>query len=83
MQIVHLMIDELLQQLQGIIKLDSWLFNLFRRKAVANQEGAVSLFFDQLLGSFQQGLWKAQAVVKTAAPLVLTDIGMGRDKLLD
>ena len=46
MQIVHLMIDELLQQLQGIIKLDTWLFNLFRRKAVANQEGAVSLFFD-------------------------------------
>ena len=46
MQIVHLMINELLQQLQGIIKLDSWFLNLFWRKAVANQEGAVSLFFD-------------------------------------
>ena len=63
--------------------MDTWFLNLFRRKAVANQEGAVGLFFDQLLGSFQQGLWKAQAIVKTAAPLVLTDIGMGRDKLLD
>ena len=83
MQIVETARRQFFQQVHGVVKTDTRLFQLFRGEAIADNKGIVGVLARHFVGNVQHRQRETRAVVAAAAPLVIALVGVRGIELLD
>ena len=83
MQIVETARRQFFQQVQGVVKTDTRLFQLFRGEAIADNKGIIGVLTGHFVGNVQHRQRETRAVVAAAAPLVIALVGVRGIELLD
>ncbi|MNZ54781.1 hypothetical protein D3C78_726930 [compost metagenome] len=83
MQIIHPTRRQFFQQVHRVLEADTRHFHLFRREAVANDEGVISILAHHFVGDVEYRQREFGAVIATAAPFIIALVGVWGVELLD
>ena len=82
-QIVETARRQFFQQVQGVIKTDTRLFQLFRGEAIADNKGIIGVLARHFMGNVEDRQRETRTVVAAAAPLIIALVRIRGIELLD